>query len=325
MFKWVFAALCGAALQWAAVAAAQVPASKPITIIVPFTAGGPADTLARLLGERMERTLGQSFIVENVTGAAGSVGIGRVVRAAPDGQTIGIGHLGTQIFNGALYHLQYDLVNDLEPIALLPANVGVIVAKRDVPAHDLTELIAWLKANPDQATSATAGIGSVAHLASIYFQDKTGATLRIVPYRGGSAALNDVIAGHVSFMFDQLTGSSAELYRSGKVRPFALAAKARLPLIPDVPTVDEAGVPGLYVSTWYSLWAPKGTPRGVIARLNAAVVAALADPAVRNRLEEQAAQIPARDQQTPEALGAFQKAEIAKWWPIIKAANIKVE
>src|SRR5262249_5875082 len=197
--------------------------------------------------------------------------------------------------------------------------------KRDVPAHDLTELIAWLKANPDQATSATAGIGSVAHLASIYFQDKTGATLRIVPYRGGSAALNHVIAGHVSFMFAHLPGRSAELYRSGKVRPFALAAKARLPLIPDVPTVDEAGIPGLYVSTWYSLWAPKGTSRDVIARLNAAVVAALADPVVRNRLEEQAAQIPPREQQTPEALGALQKAEIAKWWPIIKAANIKVE
>jgi tripartite-type tricarboxylate transporter receptor subunit TctC len=304
---------------------AQVPASKPITIIVPFAAGGPADVLARLLGERMERTLGQPLIVENVAGAAGSLGVGRVVRAAPDGQTIGMGHLGTQVFNGALYNLQYDLVKDLEPIILLPANISVIVAKKDVPAKDLKELVAWLKANPDQATSATAGIGSIAHLASVYFQDKTGATLRIVPYRSGAAGLNDVIAGHVSLMFDQLTGSSAELYRSGKLRPFALAAKTRQPLIPDVPTVDEAGLPGLYVSTWYSLWAPKGTPADVIAKLNAAAVAALAEPDVHKRLEEQAAQIPPREQQTPEALGAFQKAEIAKWWPIIKAANIKVE
>jgi tripartite-type tricarboxylate transporter receptor subunit TctC len=325
MFKWLLAALCGAALQWATFASAQVPASKPITIIVPFAAGGPADVLARLLGERMERTLGQPLIVENVAGAAGSLGVGRVVRAAPDGLTIGMGHLGTQVFNGALYNLQYDLVKDLEPIILLPANISVIVAKKDVPAKDLKELVAWLKANPDQATSATAGIGSIAHLASVYFQDKTGATLRIVPYRSGAAGLNDVIAGHVSVMFDQLTGSSAELYRSGKLRPFALAAKSRQPLIPDVPTVDEAGLPGLYISTWYSLWAPKGTSADVIARLNAAAVAALAEPDVHKRLEQQAAQIPPREQQTPEALGAFQKAEIAKWWPIIKAANIKVE
>jgi tripartite-type tricarboxylate transporter receptor subunit TctC len=325
MLKWLLAAVCGATLQWAAAASAQVPASKPITIIVPFAAGGPADVLARLLGERMERTLGQPFIVENVAGAAGSLGVGRVVRAAPDGQTIGMGHLGTQVFNGALYNLQYDLVKDLEPIILLPANISVIVAKKDVPAKDLKELVAWLKTNPDQATSATAGIGSIAHLASIYFQDKTGATLRIVPYRSGAAGLNDVIAGHVSLMFDQLTGSSAELYRSGKLRPFALAAKSRQPLVPNVPTVDEAGLPGLYVSTWYSLWAPKGTPADVIAKLNAAAVAALAEPDVHKRLEEQAAQIPPREQQTPEALGAFQKAEIAKWWPIIKAANIKVE
>jgi len=325
MWKWLLAALCGIAVQWGAAASAQAPASKPITIIVPFAAGGPADVLARLLGERMERTLGQPLIVENVAGAAGSLGVGRVVRAAPDGLTIGMGHLGTQVFNGALYNLQYDLVKDLEPIILLPANISVIVAKKDVPAKDLKELVAWLKANPDQATSATAGIGSIAHLASIYFQDKTGAALRIVPYRSGAAGLNDVIAGHVSLMFDQLTGSSAELYRSGKLRPFALAAKSRQPLIPDVPTVDEAGLPGLYVSTWYSLWAPKGTPADVIARLNAAAVAALAEPDVHKRLEEQAAQIPPREQQTPEALGAFQKAEIAKWWPIIKAANIKAE
>ncbi len=293
--------------------------------MVPFAAGGPADALSRMLAERMQRMLGQSFVIENVTGAAGSLGVARVVRAAPDGYTIGIGHLGTHVFNGALYQLQYDLVNDLEPIALLPANFSVIVGKKDIPATDLRGLIAWLKANPDQATAGTAGIGSVAHLATIYFQNMTGTTLRVVPYRGGGAAVNDLVAGHVSFFFDQLTASSIELYRAGKSRPFAVAAPARIPQIPDVPTVDEAGVPGLYVSTWYGFWAPKGTPQEIIAKLNAAVVEALADPTIRKRLDDQAAQMPAPAQQTPAALGAYQRAEIAKWWPIIKAANVKVD
>jgi tripartite-type tricarboxylate transporter receptor subunit TctC len=323
MIKLILAALCGA-VTWTAASAQPTP-SKPITVVVPFAAGGPADALSRMLAERMQRTLGQSFVIENVTGAAGSLGVARVVRAAPDGTTIGIGHLGTHVFNGALYHLQYDLVNDLEPIALLPANLSVIVGKKDIPATDLRGLIAWLKANPDQATAGTAGIGSVAHLATIYFQNMTGATLRIVPYRGGGAAVNDLVAGHVSFFFDQLTASSIELYRAGNSRPFAVAAPARIPQIPDVPTVDEAGVPGLYVSTWYGFWAPKGTPQEIIAKLNAAVVEALADPAIRKRLDDQAAQIPPPDQQTPAALGAHQRAEIAKWWPLIKAANIKVD
>jgi tripartite-type tricarboxylate transporter receptor subunit TctC len=325
MMKSLCAVLCGAALHWSAPACAQGYPAKPVTIVVPFAAGGPADTLARLLGERMERTLGQPFIVENVTGAAGSLGVGRVVRAAPDGHTIGIGHLGTHVFNGALYNLQYDVVKNLEPITLLPANIGVIVANKDIPVTDLKGLTTWLKANPDQATAATAGIGSVAHLASVYFQDKTGVALRIVPYRSGAAALNDVIAGHIAFMLDQLTGSSVELYRSGKLRPLAVAAKVRPAIIPDVATVDEAGLAGLYVSTWYGLWAPKATPSEVVAKLNAAAVAALAEPALRKRLEDQAAQMPPPEQQTPQALAAFQKAEIEKWWPIIKAANIKVE
>jgi tripartite-type tricarboxylate transporter receptor subunit TctC len=323
MIKVILAALCGA-LTWTAALAQPYP-SKPVTIVVPFAAGGPADTLARMLGERMQGTLGQPFVVDNVAGAAGSLGVARVARAAPDGYTIGIGHLGTHVFNGALYNLQYDLVNDLEPIALLPSNLSVIVAKQDVPASDLRGLIAWLKANPDQATAATAGIGSIAHLASLYFQKMTGVTLRIVPYRSGAAAVNDVIAGHVSFMFDQLTAGSVQHYRTGKLRPFALTAPARIALIGDVPTVDEAGVPGLYVSTWYGFWAPKGTPKEIIAKLNAAVVEALAEPTLRKRLADQAAQVPPPAQQTPAALAAHQRAEIAKWWPIIKAANIKVD
>jgi len=324
MMKLVVAVMCSIALQLTT-ASAQVYPSRPITLIVPFAAGGPADTLARMLGERMRRSLGQTIIVENAPGAAGSLGVGRAIRAAPDGYTISIGHLGTHVFNGALYNLQYDLIKDLEPIALLPSNVYVIATKTDVPAKNLKELVAWLKANPDQATVATAGIGTVAHLAGIYFQKMTGVPLRVVPYRGGAQALSDVLAGHITLFFDQLTGGSVALYRSGKIRPFAVMAKTRLPLAPDIPTVDEAGLPGLYVSAWYGLWAPKGTPKDIIGKLNTAVVESLADPDLRKRLEEQAAQIPPQEQQTPEALGAYQKAEIEKWWPIIKAANIKVE
>ena len=319
------ATVCGALLFWIIPVSAQTYPSKPVTIIVPFAAGGPADTLARMMGERMERALGQPIIIENVAGAAGSLGVARVARATPDGHTIGIGHLGTHVFNGALYNLQYDLLSDLEPIALLPSNVSVIVTKRDVPAKDLRELIAWLKANPSQATAATAGIGSIAHLAIVFFQNVTGVSLRVVPYRSGGAAVNDVVAGHISFMFDQLSGGSLQMYRSGALHPFAVTAKARLSSAPDIPTVDEAGVPGLYVSTWYGFWAPKGTSGPIVTKLNAAAVEALADPALRKRWEDQAAQIPLREQQTPAALGAFQKAEIEKWWPIIKAANIKVE
>jgi tripartite-type tricarboxylate transporter receptor subunit TctC len=323
--KLLAVAACALLVQGAAIASAQVYPSKPITVIVPFAAGGPADTLARLLGERMKTVLGQPIVVENVAGAAGSIGVGRLVRAAPDGYSIGIGHLGTHVFNGAIYNLQYDLVKDLEPIALLPSNTSVIVTKRDVPARDLKELVTWLKANPDQASAATAGLGSIAHVASVYFGDKTGAALRIVPYRSGAAAVGDVVAGHITFLFDQLSGNSAEMYRSGKLRPFAVTAKTRLPSVPDIPTVDEAGLPGLYVSTWYGLWAPKGTPADVVARLNAAVVEALAEPDLRKRLDAQSATVPTREQQSAAALGAFQKVEIEKWWPVIKAANIKVE
>jgi tripartite-type tricarboxylate transporter receptor subunit TctC len=325
MLKVVFAAACAAVLHGVAPASAQSYPSKPVTIVVPFAAGGPADTLARMLADRMKLSLGQSLVAENVAGAAGSIGVGRVVRAAPDGYTIGIGHLGTHVFNGALYNLQYDLLKDLEPIALLPSNTSVIVTKKEVPAKNLSELVAWLKANPKQASAATAGIGSIAHIASIYFGDKTGATLQIVPYRSGAAAFSDVLAGHVTLIFDQFTGGSAEMYRSGQVRPYAVTAKARLASVPDVPTVDEAGIPGLYVSTWYGLWAPKGTPKDVVAKLNAAVVEALAEPEFRKRMDAQSSVVPPRAQQTPQALGEFQQAEIEKWWPTIKAANIKAE
>ena len=304
---------------------AQTWPAKPITLVVPFAAGGPADTLARMLGEEMKATLGQSIIIENVAGAAGSVGVQRVVRAAPDGYTIGIGHLGTHVFNGALQKLPYDLLADLAPIIRLPENISVISTKAGVPAKDLKELVAWLKANPDQASAATAGVGSIAHVASVYFKEKTGVELRIVPYRSGGAAVADVVAGHVTFMFDQFSAASPEMYRTGKMKPYAVTAPARLAAAPELPTVDEAGVPGLYVSTWYGLWAPKDIPREIAARLNAAAAAALAMPDVRKRLEAQSAIMPPRDQLTPEALAAFQKAEIGKWWPVIRAANIVLQ
>jgi tripartite-type tricarboxylate transporter receptor subunit TctC len=325
MMRLPFVAVFSLVLHWATLASAEVYPSRPITVIVPFAAGGPADTLARMLGQRMQGVVGQPLVVENAPGAAGSLGVGRVVRATPDGYTIGIGHLGTHVFNGALYDLPYDLVKDLEPVALLPSNVSVLISKKEVPATELRGLIAWLKANPDQASAATAGIGSIAHLASIYFQRTTGVPLTIVPYRSGGAAVTDVIAGHVTLLFDQLTGGSVQLYRGGVVRALAVAAKTRLASLPEIPTVDEAGLPGLYVSTWYGFWAPKGTPRDVVGKLNATVVAALADPDLRQQLAAQEAQLPRPDQESPEALGTVQKAEIEKWWPIIKAANIKLE
>ena len=252
-------------------------------------------------------------------------GIGRLVRSAPDGYTFGIGHLGTNVFNGALYKLPYDLIEDLEPIALLPSNSYVIVTKLGVPAKDTQELIAWLKSNPDQATMATAGVGSIAHIAGIYFEKMTGVALRFVPYRGGGSAMTDVTSGQVTLCFDQLSGSSFGLYDTKKVEPFAVMANQRLAIVPGVPTVDEVGLHGLYASAWYGLWAPKGTPKDIIAKLNAATVTALADSELHKRLEDQGAQVPPTDQLTPAALAKFQRSEIDKWWPIIKAANINLQ
>jgi tripartite-type tricarboxylate transporter receptor subunit TctC len=271
MMKFVFAAIFSAALLVTA-ASAEVYPSRPITIIVPFAAGGPADTLARILAQRMRSSLKQTIIVENVPGAAGSLGVGRVVHAAPDGYTIGIGHLGTNVFNGAIYNLQYDLVKDLEPIALLPSSVYVLATKTATPAKDVKELIAWLKANPDQATVATAGIGTIGHMAAIAFQNMTGVSLRIVPYRGASPALNDVLAGQVTMIFDTLSGGSVAMYQSGKLHPFAVMGNTRVLSAPNIPTVDEVGLPGLYAAAWFGLWAPKGTPVEIIGKLNAAAV-----------------------------------------------------
>jgi tripartite-type tricarboxylate transporter receptor subunit TctC len=304
-------------------ASAQAYPSRPVAMVVPFAAGGPSDTVARILSERMSGPLGQSIIVENVAGAAGSVAVGRVARAVPDGYTLSFGHWSTHVVNGAVYPLQYDLLKDLEPISLLPSNPMLIVAKGAVPAKTLKELIAWLKANEDKASAGTSGPGSGSHIAALYFQKITGTRFRLVPYRGTGPALQDLMAGHIDLVVDQVSNSLPHA-RAGMVNAFAVAAQARVASAPDIPTVDEAGAPGLHMTIWYGLWAPKGTPEHVIAKINAAVVEALADPMVRQRFSELGLDVPPRNQQTPEALAAHQKAEIEKWWPMIKAANITV-
>jgi tripartite-type tricarboxylate transporter receptor subunit TctC len=305
-------------------AAAQTYPTKPITIVVPFAAGGPSDALARILGDRMKATLGQSFLVENVTGAGGSIGVGRALRAAPDGYTISFGHLGTHVANAAIYPLQYDMLSDLDPVVLLPSNPMVVVSKNALPAKTLQELIAWLRANPGKATAGTAGAGSGAHIAGVYLQNLTGLRFQFVPYRGTAPALTDLVAGQIDIIVDQASNSMQQI-RSGAIRAYAVTDRKRLAAAPDIPTVDEAGLPGFHMTLWSALWVPKGTPRDIITRLNGAVVQALADPAVKQRLVDLGLEIPPADQLTPAALGAWHKAEAAKWWPIIKAANIKPE
>jgi len=298
--------------------------SHPITIVVPFAAGGPSDAMARIIGERMKVTLGEAVLVENVTGAGGSIGVGRAVRAPPDGYTISFGHLGTHVCNGAIYKLGYDLVDDLEPVVLLPSNPMIIVSKTAVPATSLTELLAWLKARPTPATAGTAGAGSGSHVAGLYFESVTGLKLQFVPYRGTAPALNDLVAGQIDLMIDQ-TSNSINQVRAGSIRAYAVTDGKRVESAPDIPTTDEAGLPGFHMTLWSGLWVPKRTPQEIVDRLNAAVVEALNDPAVRKQLGNLGLQIPADDQLTPERLGTWQKLEIAKWWPMIRAAEVKVE
>ena len=316
----------GCVLLWGGIAAApaQVYPSRPITMVVPFAAGGPVDTVARILSEPMRATLGQSIIVENVTGAAGSIGVGRVARAAPDGYTLSIGHWSTHVVNGAIYPLPYDLLRDLEPIVLLPSNPMIVVSKNAVPAKNLNEFVGWIKANEGKVSAGTAGAGSATHVAGVYFQNVTGTRFQFVPYRGTGPALQDLVAGQIDFIVDQASNSLQHV-RDGKIRAYAVTASARLPSAPDIPTVAEAGLPSLDISVWYGLWAPKDTPKEIIAKLNAAAVQALSEPTVRQRFAELGLDMPPRDQLTPEALAAYQKAEIEKWWPIIRAANVKPE
>jgi tripartite-type tricarboxylate transporter receptor subunit TctC len=291
-------------------------------MIVPYPAGGVTDSLARLLGERMKAPLGQTIIVENVGGAGGSIATGRLARAAPDGYTIELGNAETHVLNAAAQSLPYDVVNDFEPIALLPSYPFLLVTTNAVPAKTLKELIAWMKANPEKVSQGTVGSGTVQHLCGVFIQRAIGVKWQFVPYRGGTPAMQDLLSGQINFMCTA-SGSFLPLVRSGQIRAYAVTAKARLESDPDIPTVDEAGLPGIHVSVWNAFWAPKGMPKPIIAKLNAAAVEALNDPAIRKRVLAMGLDLPPRDQLTPEALAALQKAEIAKWWPLAKAAGVK--
>ena len=320
MFRALAAAFALAALP----ALSQTYPARPINLVVPFAAGGPTDTIARILGERMGRTLGQTVVVENVTGAGGSIAVNKVARSAPDGYMIGIGHIGTHVIVEAIQAVQFDVLKDLAPMGMICTNPQLLIAKPTTQAKNLKEFIDYVKANENKVTAGTGGAGTPAHLSAVYFQQKTGANFQIVHYRGAAPATQDVIAGHIDMNFDQAANAIPQ-HKAGKVKAFAVTAPKRLAAAPDVPTVDEAGLPGFYMAVWHGFWVPAATPPAVIAKLNAALMEALADPAVRKRLEDLGQEIMPPEQQSAAALGAHHKAEIDKWWPLIKQAGIKSE
>jgi tripartite-type tricarboxylate transporter receptor subunit TctC len=314
------------ALSLAAIetASAQAYPSRAITMVVPYPAGGPSDTLGRILAEAMRASLGQPVVIENVSGAGGAIGVARVARAPADGYTLSLGHVQTHVINAATQTLQYDVVKDFEPVSLLADTPQWIVARSTFPATSLADMIAWMKANPGKATAGAVGVGGPTDIAAIYFQKHTGTNFQLVPYRGGAPLVQDLVAGQIDLTFGQAANYLGHV-RGGRLKAYAVLAKDRWWAAPDVPTMDEAGVPGFYSSFWHGLWVPKGTPKDVVARLHGAVVEALADPALGKRFGDIGQEIWPRAQQTPEALAALQKSEIEKWWPIIKAANIKAE
>lgn len=304
--------------------AAQDYPSRPITMVVPFPAGGSTDAISRVMVDAMSGSLGQRVVIENVGGASGNIAVGRVARAAPNGYTLVMGSWPTHVLNAAIFTLPYDPMNDFEPVSLVSTQPLLIIARKSMPAQNLRELIAYLKANPGKATQGTAGSGGASHVAGVFFQKATETQFQFVPYRGSGPAMIDLLSGQIDMMLD-LAASAAPRARAGSVKAYAVTSKNRLEAAPDVPTVDEAGLPGFYVESWHGIWAPKGTPKVVIGKINAAVVQALADPVVRQRLLNIGQVVFAPDQQTSEAMYAFQKAENEKWWPLIKAANIKAD
>jgi tripartite-type tricarboxylate transporter receptor subunit TctC len=320
----VLAAIAGAAIAVPGLAWPQEYPVRPITMVIGYAVGGPTDTLARIIANRMSVSLGERVVVENVTGASGSIAVGRVVHAAPDGYTISLGDWSTHIANGAVYTLSYDPFKDLRPVAVLPSNPMLLLARKGIPANSLKELIAWLKTSPGNVAVGASGAGSPPHIGAAYFQSVTGARMQIVPYRGAAPTLLDMIAERIDLSITQAS-FALPYVREGKVKAYAVTAKTRWPAAPDIPTVDEAGLPGFYMSVWRGLWAPRATPDSVVGKLDAAVVDTLADPALRNRLGEMGEQIPPREQQSPAALANLQRSEIEKWWPIIKALEIKPE
>jgi tripartite-type tricarboxylate transporter receptor subunit TctC len=312
------------AVAWTGLVAAQPYPARTIIMIVPFPAGGATDTLARYLAEQMRAILGQSIIIENVAGAAGSIGVGRAVRAPADGYTLSIGTSTTHMLTGGLYALPFDLLRDLEPIIEIGSEPLLIAGRKSLPVDDLSGLIAYLKANPDKASVGIAGVGAAGHLAGISFQKETGTTFQFVPYRGNAPAMQDLLAGQIDFMIEP-SSNFRSLIATGSIKPFAVTGKTRLSSSSDIPTADEAGLSGFVASLWYGLWVPKNTPKDIVEKLNATVRQVLADPAVESRFADLGIEISPRDQQSPETLRAFQKAEMERWWPIIKASNLKAE
>jgi tripartite-type tricarboxylate transporter receptor subunit TctC len=296
--------------------------TRPVTMVVPFAAGGPTDVVARILGERMTTSLGQPVIIENVTGADGVLGVGRVVRAQPDGYTVSVGMVGTHVLNGAAYALPYDLLKDLAPVALISTNPYVLIGRKSVPAKTLDELIGWIKANPGTISIGAASMSQ--RVSAAYFQKMINTNLLFVPYRGAGPALQDLLAGQLDLMFDQPTNFLSQV-KAGNAKAYAVADDAHLKAAPEIPTTDEAGLNGLYILSWNGAWVPRGTPAAIVAKLNAAIVTALATPALQGRFAELGTDVPPPEHQTPEWLAEFQRAEVQKWWPIVRAANIRGE
>ena len=311
-----------AAAAFATLAAAQQFTTRTITLVSPFPPGGSTDSIARIMAQRMGTALGQSVIVENVGGAGGSIGARRVATAKPDGYTFVIGQWDNFVANGVVYNLEYDVQRDFAPIGLLSINPQLILARKTLPADDLKGLVAYMKANPGKVTFVNQQAS--AQMVAVLLQQMTGTEVLLVPYKGGGPAMTDMIAGHVDLLMVQAAIALPQV-RGGKIKAMAVLQPQRSPVVEGVPSVDEAGVPGLYLPGWFGFFAPKGTPKDVLARLNAAMMEALADPGVRARFAESGLDIVPREQQSPEALAAFQKGEIDKWWPLIKQAGIKVE
>ncbi|MEI8152668.1 MAG: tripartite tricarboxylate transporter substrate-binding protein [Hyphomicrobiales bacterium] len=316
------AALAVCAIGWIGSAQAQTYPSKPITLVLALPAGGAVDALARIMVEHMRVTLGQPVIIENMGGAGGTLSIARVVRSSPDGYTLGMGTLGQYVISGAVYSLPFDMLSDLAPVALLPSVPYWMTARKTLPANNLLELAAWLKTN--KASASSTGTASLSRFCGMFFEQSTGASIQYVPYRGGAPALQDLVSGTIDLNCD-LAANSLSQWRNGNIKAFAVMSKTRWFAAPELPTSDEAGVPGVHVSTWHGIWAPKSTPADVIAKINAAAAAAMADPATRKRIADLGMDIPPLEQQTPAAFAAFHKAEVEKWYPIVKAAGVKAE